>query len=76
MGAAVGLRLLSKFNARMDDSLWGRLPVEAQAEVDRLVSVGHNVQAIVVMREHTGLPQPSLRECVDLMSQRFAALRE
>ncbi|UKY55619.1 hypothetical protein [Streptomyces inhibens] len=60
----------------MDDSLWVRLPADAQAEVDRLVSVGHNVQAIVVMREHVRLPQPSLRECVDLLSQRFTALRE
>ncbi|WP_128512683.1 hypothetical protein [Streptomyces inhibens] len=60
----------------MDDSLWGRLPTEAPSEVDRLVSFGHNVQAIVVMREHACLPQPGLRECVDLLNRRFAALRE
>ncbi|GAA2339267.1 hypothetical protein Scani_18520 [Streptomyces caniferus] len=59
----------------MDDSLWGRIPPEMQAEVDRLVSIGHNVQAIAAMREHAGLPQPSLPECVDLLDQRFTALR-
>ncbi|MER7379722.1 hypothetical protein [Streptomyces lanatus] len=60
----------------MDNVLWNRLSAEAQLEIDSLVSAGRNVQAIAAMREHVGVPQPELRECVDLLSQRSAALRE
>ncbi|MFG2371041.1 hypothetical protein ACGFY9_06140 [Streptomyces sp. NPDC048504] len=60
----------------MDDMLWNRLPAEAQAEVDELIAAGRNIQAIMVMRERTGLPQPELRECIDLLAWRHGALRE
>lgn len=60
----------------MDDMLWNRLPAEAQAEVDGLIAAGRNIQAIMVMRERTGLPQPELRECIDLLAWRHGALQE
>lgn len=64
------------FNAAMGNALWDRLSVEAQAEVDGLVSAGRNVQAIAVMRERAGRPTPGLHECVDLVDQRFSVLRQ
>lgn len=57
----------------MDGSLWNRLSVEQQAEVDRLVGIGRNVRAMVVMRECAGLPQPGIRECGDLVAERIVA---
>ncbi|MGP4087844.1 hypothetical protein [Streptomyces sp. KR55] len=72
----LGLRLLSRFNVGVDDSLWGRLSAEARAEVDGLIAAGRSVQAIAVMRECAGPPRPGLHECVDLLDQRFMALRE
>ncbi|MFH8625912.1 hypothetical protein ACH4A8_29175 [Streptomyces vietnamensis] len=44
-------------------------------EVDRLITVGRNVQAILVMRECTDGPKPGIHECVDLLERRFTALR-
>ncbi|WP_158713089.1 hypothetical protein [Streptomyces sp. NRRL S-1813] len=44
--------------------------------MDSLVSAGRNVHAIALMREHAGLPTPSLHECVDLLDQRFTVLRQ
>ncbi|WP_329405980.1 hypothetical protein OG802_00190 [Streptomyces sp. NBC_00704] len=60
----------------VDDVLWNRLSAEERAEIDALVAAGRSVQAIVVMRECAALPQPDLRECVDLLAQRFTVLRE
>ncbi|MEU2494616.1 hypothetical protein [Streptomyces sp. NPDC007883] len=60
----------------MDEGLWSRLSAETRAEVDGHVAAGRTVRAIVVMRERAGLPQPELRDCVDLLAQRFTALRE
>lgn len=60
----------------MNEGLWSRLSAETRAEVDGLVAAGRTVQAIVVMRERAGLPQPELRDCVDLLAQRFTALQE
>ncbi|GAA3918977.1 hypothetical protein GCM10022244_30180 [Streptomyces gulbargensis] len=59
----------------MGNALWDRLSVEAQAEVDGLISAGRNVQAIAVIRESAGLPAPGLHECVDLVDQRFTRVR-
>ncbi len=64
------------FNAGMENALWDRLPVEVRSEVDGLVSAGRNVQAVAVIRDRVGLPVPSLHECVDLVDQRFSALRQ
>lgn len=64
------------FNAGMGNTLWGRLLAEVRAEADSVVSAGRNVQAIAVMRERVGLPTPGLRECVDLVNQRFKVLRQ
>jgi hypothetical protein len=75
-GSGLGLWLLSRFSEGVDDVLWSRLSAEARAEVDGLVAAGHSVQAIVVMRECAGLPQPDLRECVGLLAQRLTVLRE
>lgn len=63
------------FNAGMENALWDRLSVEVHA-LDSLVSAGRNVHALAVMREHAGLPTPSLHECVDLLDQRFTVLRQ
>ncbi|WP_406125210.1 hypothetical protein [Streptomyces sp. NBC_00989] len=60
----------------MDDTLWNRLPPKAQAEVDGLIAAGRNIQAIMVMRERTGLPRPELRDCIDLLAWRHGALGE
>ncbi|WP_405992608.1 hypothetical protein [Streptomyces sp. NBC_00986] len=60
----------------MDDTLWNRLSAEAQAEVDGLIAAGRSIQAIKTMRERTGLPQPELRECIDLLAWRHGALQE
>ncbi|MFK0050080.1 hypothetical protein ACIQU4_39430 [Streptomyces sp. NPDC090741] len=60
----------------MNDSLWGRLSVEGQREVDRLITAGRNVQAVLVMRECADGLMPGIHECVDLLDWRFTALRE
>lgn len=60
----------------MDDSLWNRLSAEARAEVDGLIADGRHVQAIVVIRERVGPPQPDLRACVDLLEYRAASVRQ
>ena len=60
----------------MDDTLWNRLPPEAQAELDALITADRSIQAIMAMRERTGLPQPELRECIDLLAWRHGALGE
>lgn len=60
----------------VDDTLWNRLSAEAQAEVDGLIAAGRSIQAIKTMRERTGLPQPELRECIDLLAWRHGALQE
>ncbi|MGW7042178.1 hypothetical protein ACWGDT_05570 [Streptomyces avermitilis] len=75
-GADMGLWLFGRFNVGVDNSLWSRLSAEARTEVDGLVAAGRNVQAIAVMRERAGQPRPGLRECVDLLDQRFTALRQ
>lgn len=74
-GAAMRLWLLGRFNASVDDSLWSRLSAEARAEVDALIADGRHIQAIALMRER-GLPQPDLRECVDLLELRASSLRQ
>lgn len=59
----------------VNDSVWGRLSAEDRREVDRLVAGGRNVRAIAVMRERARAPKPGILECVDLLDQRFTALR-
>ncbi|MFD4864158.1 hypothetical protein [Streptomyces sp. NPDC058412] len=44
--------------------------------MDRLITTGRNVQAILVMREYADGPQPGIHECVDLLDWRFTALRQ
>ncbi|MGC9539728.1 hypothetical protein [Streptomyces sp. UG1] len=75
-GSGRGLRLFGRFNVGVEDLLWSRLSTEARAEVDGLIAAGRSVQAIAVMRECAGLPRPGLHECVDLLAQRFAVMRE
>jgi hypothetical protein len=60
----------------VDNSLWSRLSVEARAELDGLIAGGRHIQAIAVMRERAGLPQPELRDCVDLLELRAKCLRQ
>ncbi|MFD8636807.1 hypothetical protein [Streptomyces sp. NPDC059533] len=60
----------------MENALWDRLSVDARVEVDRLIGAERNVQAIALMRERAELPRPGLRECVDVLNQRFTVLRE
>lgn len=60
----------------MNEGLWSRVSAETRTEVDGLVAAGRTVQAIVVMRQRTGVPRPELRDCVDLLAQRLTALRE
>ncbi|MFI6621306.1 hypothetical protein [Streptomyces sp. NPDC050528] len=60
----------------MDDTLWDRLSTEARAEVNGLVAADRTIQAIVVIREHAGLPRPELRDCVDLLAWLDRAKRE
>lgn len=64
-----------RFNVRMNSALWGRLSPGGQREVDELVAAGRHIQAIALMRERAGLPQPDLRDCVDLLEQRAQVLR-
>ncbi|MFD9334948.1 hypothetical protein ACFWBF_11165 [Streptomyces sp. NPDC060028] len=68
--------LLGRLDVRVNDSLWNRLSVEARAEVDHLVGIRRNVQAIAVIRERAGLPRPDFKECVALLDQRFTFLRK
>lgn len=60
----------------MNDSLWGRLSAEGQREVDRLITAGRNVQAILVMRECADGLKPGIPECADLLDWRFTTLRQ
>ncbi|MFJ9376267.1 hypothetical protein [Streptomyces sp. NPDC101455] len=39
----------------VDDMVWSGLSAEAQAEVDGPIAAGRNIQAIMVMRERSGL---------------------
>jgi hypothetical protein len=43
--------------------------------LDGLIAGGRHIQAIAVMRERAGLPQPELRACVDLLELRAKCLR-
>ncbi|WOX10468.1 hypothetical protein [Streptomyces sp. N50] len=63
-------------DADADDTLWNRLSTEAQAEVNALIAAGRNIQAIMAIRDHVGLPRPELRECVDLLAWLHGAERE
>ncbi|WP_053125992.1 hypothetical protein [Streptomyces ambofaciens] len=65
-----------RFNVKVNDALWERLPVEDRQQVDELVDAGRHIQAIALMRECTGLPRPDLRDCVDLLELRAQALRD
>ncbi|MYW03518.1 hypothetical protein [Streptomyces sp. SID3343] len=58
----------------MTDALWSRLSQDARAEVDRLITEGRNIQAIVSMRESAGPPTPGIHACVDLLQWRFEEL--
>ncbi|WP_371619894.1 hypothetical protein [Streptomyces sp. NBC_00454] len=60
----------------MENTLWDRLSVDVRVEVDRLIAAERDVQAITLMRERAELPRPGLRDCVDVLNQRFAVLRE
>jgi hypothetical protein len=64
-----------RFNVKVNDALWVRLPVENQRQVDELVVAGRHIQAIALMRECAGLPRPDLRDCVGLLELRARVLR-
>lgn len=61
-------------NGGMDDALWSRLSDAARAEVDRLISLNRNVQAVALMREDAGPPTPGIHTCVELLVRRSAEL--
>lgn len=58
----------------MEESVWHRLSGDTQAEVDRLITMKHNVQAVALMRDGAGEPTPGIHECVDLLVERSIAL--
>ncbi|MBT2408716.1 MULTISPECIES: hypothetical protein [unclassified Streptomyces] len=48
----------------MTDALWDRFSGETQAEVDRLVTLHRNVQAIVLLRERSVSRSPAFASAV------------
>ncbi|MBH1935286.1 hypothetical protein I5Q34_13555 [Streptomyces sp. AV19] len=59
----------------MSDDLWNRLSTESRAEVDRLIGIKRNVEAIALMRERAGEPAPHIHKCLDLLERRRDTLR-
>lgn len=50
------------------------LPSSAQDQVDTLLTENRRVMAIKVVRDSVPPPSPGVRECMDLISERYAAL--
>ncbi|MFI6586807.1 hypothetical protein [Embleya sp. NPDC050493] len=58
----------------MEEALWSRLSRDVQTEVDRLITSGRKVQALVLIRESAGSSTPGIHACVDLLQWRFERL--
>lgn len=47
--------------------LWNRMSPETQDRFDALLTSGHAIQAVALVREHLGEPLPHLHDCVELL---------
>ncbi|MYW01122.1 hypothetical protein [Streptomyces sp. SID3343] len=58
----------------MENPVWGALPAGAQDRIDALLAKKHHVQAIKAIRDASPQPVPGIHECMDLVTERCAAL--
>jgi hypothetical protein len=69
-----GLPIFRQSSTSMKHPVWERLPNELRFRVDELIAQGRWVRAAGEIRDTVDQPCPGIRECMDLLADRYAEL--